>query len=64
MKWDKQGAVKALDANECFVCKRVKPVYVVVTVHMKKDLHFPCCSEACSGLLAEWIGEIQAEKLK
>lgn len=62
MKWDKAGAIKALDAKECIVCEKFKPVYVVVTVHGKKDLHLPCCSSECAEILAEIYGSVMAEK--
>jgi hypothetical protein len=64
MKWDKKGAVKALDTKECFICQRTKPVYVVVTMHGKKDLHFPCCSQECADVVAEVMMEVQLEKRK
>ncbi|MEQ2529761.1 hypothetical protein WMO40_24165 [Bacillaceae bacterium CLA-AA-H227] len=59
MRWDKKGAIKALDTGECFVCKEVKPVYVVVTLHGKKDLHIPCCSNECAAVVAEVATEVQ-----
>lgn len=62
MKWDKAGAIKALDAKECIVCEKFKPVYVVVTVHGKKDLHLPCCSSECAETLAEIYSSVMAEK--
>ena len=62
MKWDKKGAVKALNTKECFVCKSVKPVHVVVTVHGKRDLHIPCCSEECMEVVAEVVMEVEMEE--
>ena len=47
MSWDKEGAINALDSQECFVCGCNRPIYVVATVHGKQDLHFPCCSTKC-----------------
>ena len=61
MKWDKKGAIKALDSGECMVCGKIKPVYVVVTIHGKKDLHFPCCSQECAEIVAEVALEVQME---
>lgn len=58
MKWDKTGALNALDSKECVVCESIKPVYVVVTMHGKKDLHFPCCSHECAEILAGLIAEM------
>ena len=48
MKWDKKGAEQALEAKECIVCELKKPIEVVVTMHGKKDLHLPCCSNECA----------------
>lgn len=62
MKWDKAGALKALDSKKCFVCEAVKPVYVVATVHGKKDLHFPCCSEECLDIFSNMYMQILAEE--
>lgn len=64
MKWDKKGAIKALDTKKCFVCGDVKPIYVVVTLHGKKDLHFPCCSQECADVVGEVAMEVQLEKKK
>lgn len=55
MKWDRSGALKALDSEECVVCESIKPVYVVVTMHGKKDLHLPCCSHECAEIIADLI---------
>ena len=55
--WDEAGALKALDAEECVVCESTKEIYVVVTLHGKKDLHLPCCSPECAEVLAEIIAE-------
>ena len=62
MKWDKKGAIKALDAKKCFVCESVKPVHVVATVHGKQDLHFPCCSDKCLENFSIMCMQILAEK--
>lgn len=53
MKWDKKGAINTLDAKKCFVCEEFKPIYVVVTLHGKKDIHIPCCSEECLNVVSE-----------
>lgn len=62
MKWDKEGAINALDSKKCFVCESVKPVHVVATVHGKQDLHFPCCSPKCLENLQEMLMEIMSER--
>jgi hypothetical protein len=59
MKWDKKGAIKALDVGKCQVCGDLKPVFVVVTLHGKKDLHIPCCSNECAAVVAEVAKEVQ-----
>lgn len=61
MNWDKMGAIKALDSGKCMVCGEVKPVYVVVTMHGKKDLHFPCCSQECAEIVYEVLLQVQME---
>lgn len=58
LKWDKKGALKALDSEKCFVCESIKPVYVVVTLHGKKDMHLPCCSPECAEVIAEIVAEM------
>ena len=50
--WDKKGAIKSLKAEKCFICRENKPVHVVVTLHGKKDLHFPCCSKECMEIVS------------
>lgn len=62
MKWDRKGALKALKAEKCSVCQAVKPVYVVVTMHGKKDLHFPCCSQDCADIVGQIMLEEQQQK--
>lgn len=57
MKWDKKGAVKALKAEKCSVCEQVKEIHVVVTMHGKQDLHFPCCSSECQDTLQQIMFE-------
>lgn len=64
MKWDKPGALKALDSKECFICGDTKETFVVVTMHGKKDLHFPCCSQKCADVVAEVILEEQNKRSK
>lgn len=62
MSWDSEGALKALKAERCIVCEKVKPVHVVVTHHGVKDLHLPCCSDDCMMIVTEVITE-QYEKM-
>lgn len=62
MKWDKKGAINALDSKKCFICESVKPVHVVATVHGKKDLHFPCCSPECLEIFYGMYLEIASER--
>lgn len=64
MKWDKKGAIKSLKAEKCFICGSVKPVYVVVTMHGKKDLHFPCCSQECAEVIADVMAEEQMKRMR
>lgn len=61
MKWDKMGAIKALESGKCMVCGKIKPIYVVFTMHGKKDLHIPCCSDECLEIVYEVILDVQME---
>ena len=61
MKWDKEGALGNLGIKKCEVCEEIKPVYVVVTLHGKKEMHFPCCSKECMEILSSLATE---EKIK
>lgn len=63
MQWDRKGARKALKSQECYICGSRREIQVVVTMHGKKDLHFPCCSEECAGVVADVMAEVYAKKM-
>lgn len=63
MNLNMKSTVKSLGVKRCVVCEQVKPVYVVVTHHGKKDIDLPCCSSECMEVIAEVLVEVNQQRI-